>query len=250
MDKIRVVIIDDEYLAREIIRTYLNSDDEIEVVGECENGFEGFKLINEVKPDLIFLDVMMPKLNGFELLELLDDPPVVIFSTAYDEYAIQAFEKNAIDYLLKPYSIARFNESITKVKMKFSTQTTVSTNTKLSDPEGHFQQEKLVRVAVKTGNRIQIISVDDINYIEAMDDYVKIHTSQGAFLKQKTMKFYESHLPPDDFVRIHRSYIVKIKAISKLELLGKDSHVVQLLGGNQLPVSRSGYSRLKQALKF
>lgn len=241
----RALIIDDELLARDLIKKFLEETD-VEVVGECGDGFEGFKLIQELQPDLIFLDIMMPKLTGFEMLELIDKPPVVVFSTAYDEFAIKAFEQNAVDYLLKPYSKDRFLESLSKAKAKIGQK-----------QEGVFEViepasnlEKLTRVAVKTGQKIHIIGVDDIHFIEAMDDYVRIHSTDGSYLKQKTMKFYESHLPGKDFLRVHRSFIVRLKEINKIEQMGKDSHVAILKNGREISVSRSGYTKLKEVLNF
>ncbi|MEO9483551.1 MAG: response regulator [Ekhidna sp.] len=250
MKLIKTLIVDDEHLAREIIRGYLHEDEEIEVVGECSNGFEGFKQISELKPDLVFLDVMMPKLTGFEMLELLENPPVIIFSTAYDEYAIKAFEQNAVDYLLKPYPKARFEEALNKAKAKLSSKT--SNQESLANVlRQHVEKvETLSRVAVRTGAKIDIVSVDEIKYLEAQDDYVKLYTEKGNFLKQQTMKYYENHLPENDFLRIHRSYIVRLKEINRVELMGKDSHVVLLHDEIQLSVSRSGYSRLKEVLGF
>ena len=248
--KIRTLIIDDEHLARQIIRNYLNEDEEIEVVGECSDGFEGFKQINELKPDLVFLDVMMPKLTGFEMLELLENPPLIVFSTAYDQYAIKAFEQNAIDYLLKPYSKERFSEALSKAKTNLSTLRPNLDSLKKVLEEQLEKAETLTRVAVRTGAKIHIISVEEIKYLEAQDDYVKLYTDEGNFLKQQTMKFYETHLPEGDFLRIHRSYIVRLKEISRVELMGKDTHVVLLNDGTQLSVSRSGYSKLKEVLGF
>lgn len=252
MTKIRTLIVDDEHLAREIIRTYLEEDEDIELIGECSDGFEGFTQINDQKPDLVFLDVMMPKLTGFEMLELLENPPVIIFSTAHDEFAIKAFEKNAVDYLLKPYSKERFAEAIAKAKQKVSSgidEAKGGTTGLAAVLEEHYEKvEMITRVAVKTGSKIHIVSVDKLRYLEAMDDYVKIFTESGNFIKQNTMKYYESHLPEEDFLRIHRSYIVRLKEIDKVELMGKDSHVAILHDGTQLSVSRSGYSRLKDVL--
>lgn len=249
MNKIRTLIIDDEHLARQVIEDYLDQDDQIEVIGQCSNGFEGFKQIDELKPDLVFLDVMMPKLTGFELLELLENPPIIIFSTAYDEFAIKAFEKNAVDYLLKPYSKARFAGALEKARAKFLTNSPVAKSLKsvLTD---HDSNEVLSRIAVRTGSKVHIIAVDHIQYLEAQDDYVKIYTKDGNFLKQHTMKYYEGHLPSEDFLRIHRSYIVRLKEIVSVELMGKDTHVVVLKDQAQLTVSRSGYSRLKEVLDF
>ncbi|MFK7952177.1 MAG: LytR/AlgR family response regulator transcription factor [Ekhidna sp.] len=254
MSKIRTLIIDDEYLAREIISSYLSLDDEIEIIGECENGFDGFKQINELKPDLVFLDIMMPKLTGFEMLELLENPPVIVFSTAYDEYAIKAFEKNAVDYLLKPYGKERFFEALNKAKYKVITEVNSKESKTLGLTqvlEEHYEKKEMVtRIAVRMGTKIHIVSVDQVQYFEAMDDYVKLYTASGSFLKQNTMKYYESHLPEDDFLRIHRSYIVRLKEIDRVELMGKDTHVAILNDGTQLSVSRSGYSKLKEVLGF
>ncbi|MEP1034975.1 LytTR family transcriptional regulator DNA-binding domain-containing protein [Ekhidna sp.] len=248
--KIRTLIIDDEHLARQIIRDYLNEDDNIEIISECSDGFEGFKQINELNPDLVFLDVMMPKLTGFEMLELLENPPVVIFSTAYDQYAIRAFEQNAVDYLLKPYTKERFFESLKKAKSKLASQTVNQEALNKVLDKQREKAEVLTRVAVRTGSKIHIVAIEKIKYLEAQDDYVKLYTDEGNFLKQQTMKYYECHLPENDFLRIHRSYIVRIKEISRVELMGKDTHVVLLEDGTQLSVSRSGYSRLKEVLGF
>ena len=249
MSKLDVLIIDDEHLARQIIRNFLGEDEQVQIVGECENGFEGFKQINELQPDLVFLDVMMPKLTGFEMLELVESPPAIIFSTAYDEYAIKAFEQNAVDYLLKPYSRDRFNEALGKAKRKISSQTSSQSGLE-KVIEQHQEREELTRVAVRTGTKINIVSVESIKYLEAQDDYVKLYTEEGNFLKQQTMKYFEGHLPNEDFVRIHRSFIVKVKEIARVELMGKDTHVVLLKDGSQLSVSRSGYARLKEVLDF
>ena len=244
--KLKALIIDDEHLAREVIKNYLKDDESIEVEGECSDGFEGMKAIQEHRPDLIFLDVMMPKLTGFELLELLEDPPLIIFSTAYDQYAINAFEKNAVDYLLKPYSKIRFLEALEKAKSKSIDKSRSS----VSELVKHNQNsaEEITRVAVKTGSKIHIIGIHNIKYIESMDDYVRLHTGEGKFLKQNTMKYFESGLPESDFVRVHRSFLVRIKEIARLENMGKDTHVLLLHDGTQLAVSRSGYTRLREVL--
>lgn len=250
MNKLRILIIDDEFLARDLVKSLLSEDDAIEVVGEAENGFEGFKLINELHPDLIFLDVMMPKLTGFEMLELLDNPPVVIFSTAYDEYAIKAFEKNAIDYLLKPYTTERFNEALTKARERMTKQNEVVSQPSLAVAHQQVKNEPVDRIVVKTGNKIHIISLDKLRYIESMDDYVKLHTEAGVFLKQQTMKTLEESLPGQDFIRIHRSFIVRVKEIARLEPMRKETYVAILKSGKELSVSRSGYARLKAQLNF
>lgn len=250
MNKIRTLIIDDEQLARQVIRNYLQEDAAIEIVGESENGFDGFKKINELRPDMVFLDVMMPKLTGFEMLELVEDPPVIIFSTAYDEYAIQAFERNAADYLLKPYSRDRFNDALAKAKQKLGALEKSSLHVKEVLEERRNEEEVLNRIAVRNGNKIHIVSLEKIQFLEAQDDYVKLYTADGNFLKQQTMKYYERRLPAEEFLRIHRSYIVRLKEITKIEPFGKDTHVTTLKDGTELSVSRSGYSRLKEVLNI
>ena len=248
MSKISTIIIDDEQLAIDIIRNYLQNHDDIEIIATCQNGFEGVKAIHELKPDLIFLDIMMPKLSGFEMLELLDHLPVVIFSTAYDQYALKAFEQNAVDYLLKPYAQDRMDLSLEKARKKLS-ETTPSPEI-LNLIKYHQETGDLHRVVVRTGSKINIIAVDKIRYLEAMDDYVSIHTHDGKYLKQQTMKYFQEHLSSKEFVRIHRSYILALSELSKLEPYGKDSHVAILKGDGQIPVSRSGYARLKEILAF
>jgi two-component system LytT family response regulator len=245
-NKITSIIIDDEKLARDIIKKYLKGFKQIEILAECSNGFEGIKSINEMKPDLIFLDIQMPKITGFEMLELLDEKPVIIFTTAYDQYALKAFEYSAIDYLLKPFSEDRFREAVEKAAEKLSNKNKfVKEVTKL---EMHLaeKEEKLERVVVKSGAKISIVPVDKINYLEAQDDYVMLYTDEGKFLKQKTMKYFEDHLEPSDFIRIHRSYIVRLIKIKQLELFEKESYRAILTDGKSLPVSKSGYAKLKE----
>ena len=246
----KAIIIDDEQLARDIVKAYLKRFDNIRVIQECSNGFEGLKAIQELQPELIFLDIQMPKITGFEMLELLDSPPIVIFSTAFDQYAIKAFEMNATDYLLKPYTEDRFNEAVEKALQKLA-----STQTNKRELEGLLEKRESVsdvldRIVVKTGSKIHILSLAQISHFEAQDDYVAIHTDQGKYLKQMRMKYLEEHLPIDGFVRIHRSHIVAIPAIEKLELYEKDSYLLTLKTGSQLPVSRSGHARLKEVLKY
>lgn len=245
----KAIIIDDENLARELIKAYLKKFDQVEVIAECADGFEGLKAIQQHSPDLVFLDIQMPKITGFEMLELIENPPVVIFSTAFDQYAIKAFELNATDYLLKPYSEDRFAEAVKKAIARVGQQ---ETNQKELEnlKEARTEQEQLDRVVVKTGNKIHILALNQVHHFEAQDDYVAIHTDQGKFLKLLRMKALENGLPEDDFVRIHRSHIVNVKQIEKLELYEKDSYILYLKNGQQLPVSRSGHSRLKEVLKY
>ena len=250
MSSIRAIIIDDENLARELIKAYLAKFDQIEILRECEDGFQGLKAIQELKPDLIFLDVQMPKITGFEMLELLDEPPVVIFSTAFDQYAIKAFELNATDYLLKPYSEDRFAEAVNKAIQKIGQTTEVKEEAKNLTEARRDQDEQIDRLVVKTGNKIQILPLDSIHHFEAQDDYVAIHAEAGKYLKLMRMKHLESGLPLGEFIRIHRSHMVNVKMIEKLELYEKDSYLLTLKNGKQLPVSRSGHSKLKEVLKY
>ena len=247
-NKIKVIIIDDELLARQIIVKYLSVYDDVEIICECQNGFEGIKAVNEFNPDIIFLDIQMPKLNGFEMLELIDKKPIIIFTTAYDQYAIKAFEVNAIDYLLKPFPQNRFDEAVKKARLQL-TSGQVETP-KLDNLLKHSEEniEYIDRIVIKDGSKISIIETDSIRWLEAQDDYVMINSSEGKYLKQKTMKYFEDHLDPDDFIRIHRSYIVKIKEIKQIELLEKESYQVKLKEGKSLPVSKTGYAKLKEVL--
>jgi two-component system, LytTR family, response regulator len=242
---IKVVVIDDEPLARSIVLEYLQSHDEIKVVQECNDGFEGVKAIAQHKPDLVFLDIQMPKINGFEMLELLESPPPVIFTTAFDEYAIKAFEAHAIDYLLKPFSKERFDKALQKWLQQHQ-----QLPGKISPalPEGIRQPEEKNRIVVKEGGNIRIIPVHEILYVEAYDDYVKIYTTKEMFLKKKTMSFYESSLDPEQFVRVHRSYIIQLAQLTRIEPLEKDSHIALLKNGTRIPLSKSGYVKLKTQL--
>jgi len=248
-EKLTAIIIDDENLARQIVSKYLEDHTNIELLAVCTNGFEGIKKINELHPDLVFLDIQMPKINGFEMLELIEEPPVIIFTTAYDQYAIKAFEVNAADYLLKPFSKERFDEAIEKAKLFLRDKEKQISQIKKLISHNDEKTEFLERIIVKDGSNINIIPVDEIKYIEAQDDYVMIHSEKGKFLKQKTMKFMEIHLNPKDFVRIHRSYISAVKEIEKLEQLGKDSFILKLkYSTKSLSVSRRGYENLKKLL--
>jgi two-component system, LytTR family, response regulator len=246
--KIRTLIIEDEELARKLLLTYLSEHPDLEIIGECENGFEGVKAINELKPDLIFLDIQMPKITGFEMLELIDHHPEIIFTTAYDQYALKAFEYNAADYLLKPFSNKRLQGALEKVKER------------LMKPAGHEdivekmtnfpRDEFLDRIVVKDRHKIHIIPADQIRYIESLDDYVLIYTHEGRFMKQKTMHYFESALDPHHFARIHRSYIVRVDQIAQLQQYEKESYIAILHDKTKLKVSKSGYKNLKEMLNF
>lgn len=247
---IRAVIIDDEDLARDLVRTYLAGYPEIELIGECSNGFEGAIIINDLKPDLVFLDIQMPKVTGFELLEIIDHQPQIVFTTAYDQYAIKAFERNAVDYLLKPFSKERFEDAIVKVKKSFSLNARPVSEVSGLIQFNHQSDEILERIVVRNGNKINVITCEKILYIEAQDDYVMIYTEEGKFLKQSTMKFFEQKLDPKMFVRVHRSCIVQVDKIDRLELYGRETYLVFLKNGVKLPVSKSGYDKLKLMLDF
>ena len=241
------ILIDDEPLARAIVKEYLEKHPALEVVAECGDGFEGVKAIQQWKPDLVFLDIQMPKINGFEMLELLSAAPPVIFTTAFDEYAIKAFESHAVDYLLKPFSQERFDKAMEKFLSQSGMQHQVqATENLLREEPGITSEYK--RIVVKTGGKIKIIPVPTIEYIEAADDYVKIFTAEGSFLKNKTMSFYERALPALTFVRVHRSFIVNLQEITRIDPYEKESHLAILRSGARLPVSKAGYAKLKEVL--
>lgn len=243
----KVIIIDDEPLARSVVKEFLTRHNSIEIVGECSDGFEGVKLVQQLKPDLIFLDIQMPKISGFEMLELLDDRPSVIFTTAFDEYAIKAFEANAIDYLLKPFGQDRFNLAIEKWKIKPALNETVKEMQGLLDNPNLFAEEKN-RIVIKNGSDIRIVPTMDINYIEAFDDYVKIFTKDSYFLKKKTMNYYGELLNATDFFRTHRSFIINLKELTRIEPMEKNSFVAVLKSGKKIPLSRTSYPKLKEKL--
>jgi two-component system LytT family response regulator len=260
-NQLKAIIIDDEPLARMIVREYLQTYPNIAVLQECNDGFEGLKSIQQYHPDLIFLDIQMPKINGFEMLELVENPPAVIFTTAFDEYAIRAFETHAVDYLLKPFSKERFDKALRKWMDQFEPERAAAPGASSTTPppstagpqqslldtaaESPAQQQ---RVVVKTGGKIKIIPMEDIHYFEAADDYVKIHTHNGAFLKNRTMGFFEKVLDPIRFVRTHRSYIINIQQVTRIDPYEKDGHLCVLSSGAHVPVSKAGYVKLRAVL--
>jgi two-component system LytT family response regulator len=245
--KIKTLLIDDEELARSLVRNFIQNDSDFEVIGEASDGFEALKLIHELKPDLIFLDIQMPKLTGLEMLELITDPPLVVFSTAYDQYAIAAFEKNAIDYLLKPFSRDRFQKALLKVKEKIEANIDSKEEIKnlLATPVS--TEKSLERIVIKNGSKIEMIHFHEVTYLETYGDYVWIHTEKAKFLKQKTMKEFEELLP-SSFLRVHRSFLVNLTFIQKLELYEKNSYQLLLKNGARISVSKSGYKELKDTL--
>lgn len=244
---IKTILIDDEPLARSLVKEYLKSYNNITIVAECGDGFEGVKAIAQHKPDLIFLDIQMPKITGFEMLELIDEPPAVIFTTAFDAFAIKAFEAHAVDYLLKPFSKERFEKAVNKyLSATDKTKLQTTTNELIQSTNKHSEEQN--RVVVKFGGYIRILNAGEIFYIEAYDDYVKIFTKDDYFLKKKTMSYFEDTLSQNDFLRVHRSYIVQLQQITKIEPFEKGNHVALLKNGKKIPLSRTGYSALKDKL--
>ena len=242
----KAIIVDDEPLARMVVKEYLQNHPSITVMQECNDGFEGMKAIMQHQPDVIFLDIQMPKINGFEMLELVEQPPAVIFTTAFDEYAIKAFESHAVDYLLKPFSQERFDKAIERL-MERDTAVASNNTRDLLDTAAQGPQQNQ-RIVVKTGNKIKIIPIDEVHYLEAADDYVKIHTKEGVFLKNKTMSYFEEILPQKQFVRAHRSFILNISQITRIDNYEKENHLAILKEGQKVPVSKSGYVKLKEIL--
>jgi two-component system LytT family response regulator len=242
MNTLRVVIADDEDLARSLIREYLKDSPDVEIIAECANGFQAVKTVTELKPDLLLLDIQMPRLDGFEVLDLIGRETNVIFITAYDQYAIRAFEVHAVDYLLKPFSAERLAEALNLARNKISRGEPMAPTALSADarPPG----TKPDRILIRDGGDVHVIPMAKIDYIEAQDDYVCYRAEGKRYLKQQTLADVEAALDPARFVRIHRSYILNVDRLAKLELYAKDSHAAILRDGTRLPVSRSGYSRL------
>ncbi len=241
---IRTLIIDDEPLAAGIVQEFLAEFPQFEVIEVCQDGFHGLKAIHQHQPDLIFLDVQMPKITGFEMLELLDEPPAVIFTTAFDQYALKAFDAKALDYLLKPFSLARFRQAIDRF---MENRGKIQEEMK-SDSELRHLAEKSNRLVVRVKNDIKIIPVQEVSYFEAEDDYVTIHTPSGKYLKKMTMKALEESLDSAKFARVHRSFIINLNGITGIEPYERDTYLVKLRAGEQIPVSKTGYARLRQVL--
>lgn len=236
------MIVDDEPLARKAMSLALGKFPEIEVIGECADGFEAVKMINREKPEVVFLDIQMPKLDGFDVLELLDDPPFIVFVTAYNEYALKAFESHALDYILKPLKIERLKKTLERVEKRLREEKRQPVGQLLDQHQEH--NKPLERILVRDRNRIHILPVVDITHIEAQDDYVALYTKESSYLKKETLSGLEKRLDSRQFVRIHRSYLINIDYLSKIEPYAKDSKIAVLKNGKTLPVSRSGYQRL------
>jgi len=240
---LRAVIVDDEDLARGLLREFLRAHEDIEIAAECANGFEAVKACAEKSPDLLFLDVQMPKLDGFEVLELIDPGPAVVFTTAYDQYAMRAFDAHAVDYLLKPFGKERFDLALARARERLG-EHRLPTQLAAARPPAARPQ----RIVVKDGARIHVIPLDKLDYVEAEDDYVALHSGGKSYLKQQPIAELEAALDPARFVRVHRSAIVNIERLARIEPYGKESRIAILTDGTRLPVSRSGYGRLMEAM--
>ncbi len=243
---IRTIIVDDEEPARLLLIEYLKQRDDIQLVAECANGFEAVKALTELKPDLAILDIQMPKLNGFEVLELIENKPVVIFATAYDQYAVKAFEMHAVDYLLKPFSKERLDEALDHALKRLKSKNTLPVETIAAD--AGMKPALLERVLVKDGPKVHVIPADKIDYIEAEDDYVAIKADGKSHLKQQRMSELEKQLDPAKFIRVHRSSIINLERIARIELYAKDSRMAILKDGTKILISRAGYDKLKKML--
>jgi len=239
------LIVDDEDLARVVIRELLSTHPEIEILAECGNGFEAVKAVAEHKPDLIFLDVQMPKLTGFDVLELIGAEVPVIFVTAYDQYAMRAFDVHAVDYLLKPVGRERFEAALERAKGRVGEKMPAAAELAAA---ARAPQQFLERLVVKDGTKVTLIPVAKLDYAEAQDDYVALASQGKKHLKQQTIAGLEACLDPSAFVRIHRSYIVNLERVARIEPYGKDSRLAILADGTRLPVSKAGYARLKSLL--
>jgi two-component system, LytTR family, response regulator len=247
-DPLRVIIVDDEPLARGVVREYLAGQPGIEVVAECGNGFDAVKAVSELTPDLMFLDVQMPKLDGFEVLELIGRSVPVVFTTAYDQYALRAFEVHAVDYLLKPFSEERFGEALSRARARLAGAEPREPDVDALINEARPRQGPLERVLIRDGAQVHVLPVERIDYVEAQDDYVCFVADGRSYLKDQTMTTVEGQLDPQRFVRVHRSYLLNIERIARVELYAKDSRVAILHDGRKLPVSRAGYARLSKLL--
>ena len=246
MTPLRLVIVDDEALARAVVREYASADPSLEILAECANGFDAVKAVAEHKPDLVLLDVQMPKLDGFEVLELIGTDQIVVFITAYDQYALRAFDVHAVDYLLKPFSAERFQEAMARVRERLQARAAATPDVAALVRDAKPRTGPAERVLIRDG--ANVLPVDAIDYVEAQDDYVAFKSDGKQYLKDQTLAAVEATMDPSRFVRIHRSYLLNIDRIAKVELYAKDSRIAILRDGSRLPVSRAGYARLSELL--
>jgi two-component system LytT family response regulator len=247
----RVIIVDDELLARAVLREYLAAYPDVEIVGECANGFEAVKAIAELAPDLVFLDIQMPKLDGFEVVELAGARAQYVFVTAYDQFALRAFEVHALDYLLKPFSRERLEQALAHARARLGSPQAgaVASSAVAAAHDAAQRRTPLERILIRDGARVQVIPAAQIDYIEAQDDYVQVVADGRAWLKSQRLSELEEQLDPGAFLRVHRSYIVSLAAIERIDPSGKDGHCAVLRGGARIPVSRSGYQKLKELMR-
>ena len=247
----RVIIVDDELLARAVLREHLAAYADVEIVGECANGFEAVKAIAELAPDLVFLDIQMPKLDGFEVVELAGAKTQYVFVTAYDQFALRAFEVHALDYLLKPFSRERLEQALAHARERLGSPAVAAAGSQAvaAAQEAAQRRVPLTRILIRDGARVQVIPAASIDYIEAQDDYVQVVAAGKAWLKSQRLSELEEQLDPGAFLRVHRSYIVSLAAIERIDPAGKDSHCAVLRGGARIPVSRSGYQKLRELMR-
>jgi two-component system LytT family response regulator len=245
--RLRVAIVDDEALARYVLREYLTASAGVDIVAECQNGFEAVKVVSELHPDLLFLDVQMPKLDGFEVLELVGRDVAVVFTTAYDQYALRAFDVHAVDYLLKPFSAERLAEALARARERLQRGERLPTQEIVSEARAtHASQGG--RVLVRDGSRVHVLSVEKIDYVQAQDDYVSFRCDGKDYLKDQTLAQAEAALDPAKFVRIHRSYVLNLDRLARVETDERENRLAVLSDGRKLPVSRAGYARLSERL--
>jgi two-component system LytT family response regulator len=245
----RVLIVDDEEPARILLRELLGGEPDVEIVGEAANGFEAVRAASDARPDVAFLDIEMPRLSGFEVAELLPPEVAVVFVTAYDRYAVKAFDIHAVDYVLKPFRAERLREALSRARDRARARTRPSSPEPVAlaaaaRPEGVFAE----RLAIRDGANVVVVPAEEIDFVEAQDDAVVVVSRGRRLWKNATLASVESSLDPARFVRVHRSYLVQMARVTKLERYAKNSHVAILTGGSRVPVSRDGYSRLKRRL--
>ena len=245
--RLRIAIVDDEDLARAVVREYLAGMADVEIVAECGNGFEAVKAVSELQPDLLILDVQMPKLNGFEVLELVGRDVAVVFVTAYDQYAIRAFEVHAVDYLLKPFGADRLAAAIDRVRERLGRGETVPVRQLAAD--GQPAQGHTRRILVRDGPRVHVLPVEKIEYVQAQDDYICFRCEGKEYLKEQTLAEVEKTLDPAKFARIHRSFVLNLERLARVELDERENRVAILNDGRRLPISRSGFTRLSALLE-
>jgi len=244
--KIRAVIIDDEPLARQVIREFLENHPEVEITGETGNPLKALEIIRVEKPDLLFLDIQMPEMNGFELLDQLTNPPTIIFCTAYDEFAIKAFEANAIDYLLKPFDQERFDRALEKARRFIKGEAPAPQMDRLL----HYltQHQRPMRFLVKKGNRMVVVSPDELLWVEAQEDYSLLHTEKGNFLVSRSLQELEKRLSSSGFMRIHRSALVNSQAIKEIHPWSSGRYLLILKNGDRVESSKSGAHLIRKML--